>query len=74
VFFTLVSICLQGQQKEIIKRQKNEIKINTFTLIAFGAIDMTYETILNDESSVGLSVYLLGQNNLESEYYRTFFS
>jgi hypothetical protein len=74
VFFTLVSICLQGQQKEIIKRQKNEIKINTFTLIAFGAIDMTYERILNDESSVGLSVYLLGQNNLESEYYRTFFS
>lgn len=51
---------------------EHELKINAFTLIAFGAVDVTYEKILNDESSIGLSLYFLGQNSTETDYYRTF--
>tara|TARA_B100000809_G_scaffold137843_2_gene135329 strand:- start:46 stop:636 length:591 start_codon:yes stop_codon:yes gene_type:complete len=54
------------------KLPKNEVKINAFTLIAFGAIDITYERVLNNESSAGISIYVLGQNNIDSEFYRTF--
>jgi hypothetical protein len=55
-----------------VKQPKNELKINALTLISFGAVDITYERILNNESSIGVSIYLLSENNLESEYYRTF--
>ena len=66
VLFNTKSI---GQTKE---EKNNEIKINSLALIAFGAIDITYERALNHESSIGLSIYMLGQNNMDAEIYRTF--
>lgn len=68
----IYSINNYAQEAKLVEQPKNEIKLNTFTLIAFGAVDITYERILNDESSVGLSIYALGQNNTDSEDYRTF--
>lgn len=69
ILLVLSSAKSVGQTKE---EKNNEIKINTLALIAFGAIDITYERVLNHESSIGLSVYVLGQNNLDAEVYRTF--
>jgi hypothetical protein len=36
----------------------NEIRLNAFSVIAFKQIDLTYEYIFSEESSVGLSVAL----------------
>jgi len=36
----------------------NEIRLNAFSVIAFKQIDLTYEYIFSEESSVGLSVVL----------------
>ncbi len=64
--------------------KKNEIYLNSFNLIAFKWLDVSYERILNEESSVGIS----GLVSLDHEsygydsyrkyavtpYYRHFFS
>jgi len=62
----------------------NELKINTFNLIAFEQIDLSYERLLNEESSIGLSVLFsfdddnYGINDARREFsltpfYRQFF-
>lgn len=48
--------------------KKNEIRLDPFFLIFFGGVNATYEHILNEESSVGVS--LLASNG--KEYNRTF--
>ena len=73
-------------QEEVIEtsEKKNEIYLNSFNLIAFKWLDVSYERILNEESSVGIS----GLVSLDYEsygydsyrkyaitpYYRHFFS
>ncbi len=37
--------------------QKNEVKLDIFDLIAFKALDGTYQYIINEESAVGLSIF-----------------
>ncbi len=64
--------------------KSNELKINAFNLIAFEHIDLSYERLLNEESSIGLSVLFsfdednYGINDVRREfsltpYYRQFF-
>ena len=76
-------ICF-SQEKEI-KKKSNEVKLNVFNALIFKSIDLTYEYLINDESSVGLS-FMVNLNNDFSEgpdynekyaitpYYRHFFS
>ena len=60
----------------------HEIKINAFVLLTFSQIEASYEYLLNDESSVGVSVLIgFGNNNLPQDrlfslapYYRRYFS
>jgi len=54
--------------------KKHEVKINIISILAANAIDLTYEHILSQESSVGLSVYsYIGNNNSNfGNLYRTF--
>lgn len=47
----------------------NEISIGAFNLIAFGAIDVTYERILTPNTSVALEGFLLAWNNESSWAY-----
>lgn len=37
--------------------KKHELKINAFNLIAFSSIDISYEKLINSESSYGLAVF-----------------
>ncbi len=50
-------------QAQQTNEEKNEVKLNAFNLIIFKALDVSYEHILNPNSTVGVSV--LG--NLQKE-------
>lgn len=55
----LISLNAYGQKEEVmVQLPKNEIKLNTISLIVLGAIDFSYERISNEESSYGVSIYL----------------
>lgn len=51
-----------AQEKEEEKdpqdiNKNHEIKINAFNLIAFSSIDLSYERLLNAESSAGVALF-----------------
>lgn len=70
----------QNDKKEVKDFTKNEIKLNALYLI-LGALDVTYERAINDESSIGSSITFLldkkeGDINTAfalSPYYRFYF-
>ena len=64
--------------------KKTEIKLNTFSLIGFASLDVSYERLLNKDTSFGVSVFF-NTNDSQSDtyfpkkfsitpYYRWFFS
>jgi len=63
---------------------KNELKINMSNLIGFKWLDVGYERILNEESSIGFGTLISLDNNIDgideyrtfslTPYYRQFFS
>lgn len=67
-----------------MKQPKNEIKINSISLIALGAIDVSYELLPNEESSFGIYLFYKPNNDFRnsdinrtfslSPYYRIYFS
>lgn len=73
--FLLVSflpLALSAQVDDTETDPRNEFKINPVSLIGFEAIDVGYENLLNEESSLGIDLYLgLGEDD-EFSYYRTF--
>jgi len=48
--------------------KKQEIKLNTFSLIVFSSIDITYERLLNKDSTYGISLFY-NFNTLDSDIY-----
>lgn len=61
-----------AQNDDATSNPRNEFKINPVSLIGFEAIDVGYESLLNEESSLGIDLYLgLGEDD-EFSYYRTF--
>ena len=66
-----------GQQKDTIVLKKNEIKGNALFLVA-GALEVSYERILTDETSFGTSVFIaftedFATNFALTPYYRFYF-
>ena len=66
-----------SQNKETIDFKKNEIKGNALFLVA-GALEVTYERILNEESGAGVSLFVPYDNTMETKfsltpYYRFYF-
>lgn len=70
-------------QKEPITpvEKKNEIHLNAFNVIVFKWLDVSYERVLNEESSVGISLltnldkdYAYFRHYSVTPYYRHFFS
>jgi hypothetical protein len=67
------------------KVRKHEVKGNAFNILIFKSLDLSYEYLINDESSVG-ATFLVNLNDIYSEgpvyyeqfafttYYRRFFS
>lgn len=66
-----------SQEKEQDSFPKNEIKGNALMLVA-GAFEATYERLLNEESGVGVSLFVPYVNDIEinfslTPYYRYYF-
>lgn len=84
----LVSSFTIAQEKEEVEYpqdvdKKTELKINAFGLVAFEWLDVSYERLINEESSfgVGLLVGFDGDDNLDeyrkfslTPFYRRYFS
>ena len=65
------------QKKEALIFKRNELKGNTFFLI-LGALEVTYERILNEDTSLGVSIFFVNQDDFESDFmltphYRAYF-
>ena len=77
----IVSISLFAQENEL---KRNEMKINMSNLIGFKWFDVSYERLLNEESSIGVGTLFSLDNESEgldeyrtfsiTPYYRQFFS
>ena len=66
-----------SQETKKIDFPKNEIKGNALFLVA-GALEVTYEHLLNEESGVGVSIFVPYDNEIDtnfslSPYYRFYF-
>jgi hypothetical protein len=71
-------------QEEVTTQKQNELYLNTYNLIAFKWFDVSYERVINDESSVGISTlialdkesygYDSYRNYSITPYYRHYFS
>lgn len=66
-----------GYSQEKVDSPKNEIKLNTLFLIV-GALDVSYERIINEESAFGASLFLAIDDDIDTKlmftpYYRYYF-
>ncbi len=86
IIIIILFISVSSFAQEVIKKEKShELKINAFNTLIFKSIDVSYEYLINDESSVGIS-FLVNLNDENSDgpdynetfaitpYYRHFFS
>ena len=64
VFLSVLAAKAQETENEQEIEKQNELKINAFNLIAFEYIDITYERILNEESSVGVGMLFALDNEV----------
>ncbi len=72
LFVTTISI---AQEKTITKNthKKHELKLNAFSLIAFKAFDVSYEYLIDEESSFGTSLFLRASEDMNAtDFYKTF--
>ena len=93
LLLTLLSLHFTAQEKEGTKQskypenveKKYELKLNAFNLIAFAAIDISYERLIDENSSYGVAVFYNFSDYANSDiafpkkfsitpYYRWFFS
>jgi hypothetical protein len=66
-----------SQEKEQVDFKKNEIKGNALFLV-LGAVEVTYEHLLNEESGIGVSLFVPYDNSINtnfslSPFYRFYF-
>lgn len=77
LFIFIISLSGFSQQEvdEIYPREiaKNELSINAFNLVTFGAIDVAYERIIDPHSSWAIEGFILALNR-ESETADDFFT
>ena len=93
LLLTLLSLHFTAQEKEGTKQskypenveKKYELKLNAFNLIAFAAIDISFERLIDENSSYGVAVFYNFSDYADSDitfpkkfsitpYYRWFFS
>ncbi len=86
IVITLFFITFNSLAQEVVNKEKShELKLNAFNIILFKSIETSYEYLINDESSVGISLLVnLNDDNSDgpnynetfaiTPYYRHFFS
>lgn len=79
--FAMFSINAQDNSANDVTQNFNEVKLNALYLV-IGALDLTYEHTLNEESGVGASIFIPYENGDDidfdinyyfSPYYRLYF-
>jgi hypothetical protein len=61
------------QQNSIMEMQQNELKLNIFNLIAFKFADVTFERLINEETSYGFGLlFRIGDYDEDIGYDRSF--
>ena len=75
LFFS--TIMTYSQEKTAPDFKKNELKGNALFLV-LGAVEVTYERILNEDTGLGVSVFFVNQDDFDSNvmltpYYRAYF-
>ncbi|MET7028534.1 DUF3575 domain-containing protein [Sediminicola luteus] len=71
----IMSVVFLGQSQDISNdsQPRDEFKINAFNLIAFTYMDLSYERLLHEEASLGVSVLInIGNDNELLDYFRDF--
>ncbi|WP_405575151.1 DUF3575 domain-containing protein [Winogradskyella sp. Asnod2-B02-A] len=66
LFTSFASFAQEANQDEKVKH--SEIKINAFNLIVFKSVDLSYEYLIDSESSVGASILFNLQNNEDRDF------
>ena len=66
----------EGNKKTILEK-KHEIKINALFLV-LGAVDVTYENLLNKDTGLGFSLFVVNEEDFDTSfsltpYYRAYF-
>ncbi len=80
----LLLLCLStftfgySQVENKVDFPKNEIKGNALFLAALGAVDITYERLLNEDSGLGVSLFFVNNEDYDTKfsltpYYRAYF-
>lgn len=79
LFISLFSIQAQDNDVETTTNDKHELKLNALYLV-IGSFEVSYEYLLNEESGVGISVFLPFDDDIKddlnyyvSPYYRFYF-
>lgn len=64
---------LMAQDVQQDESDRDELKINAFNLIAFKFVDVSYERLLDEESSLGFAILVNAGNDEDVfDYYRKF--
>ena len=73
---TLLLITINSfAQEEITKDKSHELKLNALNTLIFKSIDVSYEYLINEESSVGISFLVnLNDNDTDGPYYNETFA
>lgn len=69
--------CSYGQETNSISFKKNEIKGNALFLV-LGAVEVTYERLLNEDSGLGVSLFFINEEDFDvnfslTPFYRAYF-
>lgn len=75
VLALLISVAsfAQNGEEDVVTLPQNELRINMTNLIAFKWVDISYERILNEESSIGVGTLFSLDNSSDGlDEYRTF--
>ncbi len=75
LFVSTFALAQENDEKEKFPQdinKKHEVKLNAFGLLVFEWLDVSYEYLINDESSFGVGALVGVNNNIDLDQYRKF--
>lgn len=74
ILLTISAISFAQEKNSFLDevQKKHEVKINALSLIAFKWFDVSYEYLINKESSVGVATLISFNDDIGFDSYRTF--
>ncbi|WP_310379455.1 DUF3575 domain-containing protein [Flavobacterium sp.] len=77
ILFLTFSAIGNSQEKSKSETLKNEIKVNALFLV-LGAVEVTYEHLLNQDTGLGISFFVVNEEDFDTSfsltpYYRAYF-